>query len=1187
MQLFAKTCAWHARWVRAAGPRAVRLAAFLRASASQVSAFLRADRESHVSGVVGEAQKADADHDSGRLFRCFRRLGAFKARPLPIVVDALGVPYCDSYAQAAAYQAHFAKLMRGKVVPPAELRLPPPPAAADWPLGQVQVDGRLVASGAADCAELPTPHAGSTAAAALVVAGVTSTGAVAPPGRIRVLIDGYEQAARFCSDDAGLQGLRAQLLLRLRDFLLSPEELLQLAAWLEAMPDAGWRWWLGEALRQQFLAPQSAAGSERPIDSGAVGSSSSLNASAAEYVPERAARVPFGSSSQAGTLMCNPPQLAPQTGIPGSPVGDAASPFVPPALLYQVSPAAGSALPPQYVSGGSRGGTRAACSIDAAPDLQQWPAAAAVAVTSQRQAVIRVPVAPRCLQSVGEAPNGPYSDAQAAECAAQLAEYVGFLCQVSLLICPTVQQLAWLFLSLKVGKAAGPDCLPSELVVAAAWQIARLVHPILVSALRLGREPLQWSGGLLAPLPKAKAAGLPDVRCCRPITISDSLAKGWHLWVRALLLERVGLFAHTTQCGGLLRRGTHFAAHMVRSFCMLAALTGESCAVFFGDLIAAFDSVVREIIMGGRLDPDALRRRLRALALEPDVVEAIVAYVAAGDLLQRAGVPEEVADLVRLVHNSTWFTSRGCDDLAITGGGTRAGNPLADLLFNLIAAGLFRVVRARLVSAGLVTMLADVAPVSCLHRPAGAAASERPFADVSYLDDVAFALKRKSAAALLDDLSKVVACVVGTCREFGFQLNFKAGKSEAIVSLVGPQSRSLRRKVLIDQRGELPCACAGSVVQLRVVPAYTHLGGVTCANGSLMPEFANRAASANAAYASLSKPVFARSDLCLHTKLAAAGAFVDSRLLMNAAVWHRPRSFAPLEKVRRKLSARILGVTLADHVSDRALWATMGSLPVDVLVRLRRLKYLPALFTAGPPELHSLIALCADGPQSWAGLLVEDFSWLRQQHVSFLGLPAPAGTAPELGMAAWARFIIDDPGRWIRRVRLVAQDEVARLRADVFAESDDPLGDARLAAGLARHFAQHRAAAGDDDPDDELTIVEAGQRIQHRCPECGSLFRAARLLGIHRRARHGVVSEARRFAHGTRCVACRTEFHSLPRLVQHLKRQHACLEHLRHFVGPLEPEAALEAQRVVAEARRAARRTGTPFLAAYLPAIRA
>ncbi len=64
---------------------------------------------------------------------------------------------------------------------------------------------------------------------------------------------------------------------------------------------------------------------------------------------------------------------------------------------------------------------------------------------------------------------------------------------------------------------------------------------------------------------------------------------------------------------------------------------------------------------------------------------------------------------------------------------------------------------------------------------------------------------------------------------------------------------------------------------LRLVHAYVHLGSVVAADLSLGPGIARRAASAHAAYGTLSKQVFGRSDIATGTKVKAIAAFVDAR----------------------------------------------------------------------------------------------------------------------------------------------------------------------------------------------------------------------------------------------------------------------------------------------------------------------
>ena len=63
--------------------------------------------------------------------------------------------------------------------------------------------------------------------------------------------------------------------------------------------------------------------------------------------------------------------------------------------------------------------------------------------------------------------------------------------------------------------------------------------------------------------------------------------------------------------------------------------------------------------------------------------------------------------MARIVRDSAWFAMSSCQAGVATPAGTRAGNPLGDLLFYLAFAPILRAVRAKLVPAGLVAQLPD------------------------------------------------------------------------------------------------------------------------------------------------------------------------------------------------------------------------------------------------------------------------------------------------------------------------------------------------------------------------------------------------------------------------------------------------------------------------------------------------
>ena len=61
------------------------------------------------------------------------------------------------------------------------------------------------------------------------------------------------------------------------------------------------------------------------------------------------------------------------------------------------------------------------------------------------------------------------------------------------------------------------------------------------------------------------------------------------------------------------------------------------------------------------------------------------------------------------------------------------------------------------------------------------------------------------------------------------------------------------------------------------------------------------------------------------------------------------------------------------------------------------------------------------------------------------------------------------------------------------------------------------------------------------CPECGVTCASSAALGSHRRKVHGVRARATDVAIGTRCDDCHTEYWSITRLRDHLRRSEACL----------------------------------------------
>ncbi len=106
---------------------------------------------------------------------------------------------------------------------------------------------------------------------------------------------------------------------------------------------------------------------------------------------------------------------------------------------------------------------------------------------------------------------------------------------------------------MKRGKACGPDRLPVDLLAAFPSQLVAVFQPLMREAATSGREPKQWSGGRLVPLPKGRPTLQRTVASFRPIMVCGCVATSWRTWLRRLLEKRMEQYSLDTQRGGIAK----------------------------------------------------------------------------------------------------------------------------------------------------------------------------------------------------------------------------------------------------------------------------------------------------------------------------------------------------------------------------------------------------------------------------------------------------------------------------------------------------------------------------------------------------------------------------------------------------------------------------------------------------------
>ena len=104
---------------------------------------------------------------------------------------------------------------------------------------------------------------------------------------------------------------------------------------------------------------------------------------------------------------------------------------------------------------------------------------------------------------------------------------------------------------------------------------------------------------------------------------------------------------------------------------------------------------------------------------------------------------------------------------------------------------------------------------------------------------------------------------------------------------------------------------------------------------------------------------------------------------------------------------------------------------------------------------------------------------------------------------------------------------------------------------LAKQHEDVEAAAMFDPEDSTIASLAVPVRSAIICYECGATFSGLHSLRMHARTAHGYRSPTMSAVHGTACLCCLRDFHSLSRLTtQHLKGSAKCFERIIRYVAP-------------------------------------
>ena len=698
---------------------------------------------------------------------------------------------------------------------------------------------------------------------------------------------------------------------------------------------------------------------------------------------------------------------------------------------------------------------------------------------------------------------------------------------------PTLGQLEQTVLSLKSNKAAGPDGITSEVLRLHAPTTTRQLMPVVLKVFMRIQEPVSWRGGNLVVLAK-KASSILTCDQYRSILISSVPGKVVHRCIRDQLKPFLLQTQPDMQAGVRPAVGIEVPALAIRSFVLLRAAKRLPWGVTFVDLQAAFYSVVRQSLVPNADSDEGFLRLLHSLQLPPSATAELRDHLRSITEIPACGAGPHLVRIIQDLFTGTWFRLQGEAALTMTAKGTRPGDPAADILFAFTLSAFVRSTDLLLASKGLVSQQLEppARPDWAVPPPTIQASSP------SWADDIARPHAAPTTWALIELVRGTVGLLYNRARALGMTIKFGAEKTALLLSEA--DRRDARPQ--LDQRPSgdwvlrLKDDIASTWVELPVVTAYKHLGGVLVSTASPVPDLHFRFSRADGTARSLRRQLFSSQRFTLDVRRSLLSALVVSKYLHTSAALVLRRA-AHLRTWERHFVA--LWRNLCKRGSDfhhihpfEVLRRARACTPPLALAKARA-SFLAKILQTGPVTLAA--QLCdhwlLHPASSWLGQLEEDFRHVSQYVPELVTLAVGTAAVPLLVAAT-----CEDGKWWLRKIQ-----QAERLLTKDLDRWRQPRPEPDPAAPVD-------AVPGPFDPRLPPPVPPT---LAYQCHLCAKGFRLRKHLHVHLSRTHGWLSPSRHYALSEVCQSCLKLFDTVRQTQQHLKTSSVCLRRSMWLYPPL------------------------------------
>ena len=447
-------------------------------------------------------------------------------------------------------------------------------------------------------------------------------------------------------------------------------------------------------------------------------------------------------------------------------------------------------------------------------------------------------------------------------------------------VLPTLADIQHQVHRLRRGKAPGPDAVPPDVLKAGGEPLAKHLLVLTSKAAAQAREPAAWRTGRLIPLHKGK---LPkdDPTGYRSIFLNNFTTKVYHATLRQHLVSSWQSVLTHIQMGGRKGVGCDSAHHLIQSHLARSSALKLPSAILFVDFKAAFYSVIGQGLFDHPMDATGFLCAMHRLGVHPQHVHQLLED-AKGDAAIQNLSPHATA-LVRDVLQSTCIEIDGIPEVAVSNRGTRPGDPIGDVAFNLTMAMILKEVSASMHQTHA-TWAGDPALVSDFSVTADPPAHS--WAEIAYVDDLAILINAPSNDALISTTEDSFQAIYCAARKRGLELTYGAGKTALLTSWKGPRSRHFKEQVAAQANHWIVhVEETETLVSLPVVMAYKHLGTWVHNDGKMLHAVRDRITAARKAWGPLCRPFFSTQGVAPSTKIQVFNALVMTRFLFNAHTW--------------------------------------------------------------------------------------------------------------------------------------------------------------------------------------------------------------------------------------------------------------------------------------------------------------